>query len=49
MPAPQYFYEPKEDITAYELALIFGLGGVFYEYAIESLPDAAKRHFRKAD
>ena len=42
----RFNYEPKEDITAYELALIIGaINGGFY--AIESLPENAKRHFVK--
>jgi hypothetical protein len=44
-------WSPKEDITAYELALCMGLvianaqrhGHVMEEY--EKLPDSAKRHF----
>ena len=48
-----YIYEPKPDITIYEIALIFPI----FIYAaeewavlmIEGLPPEAKRHFRKEE
>ena len=51
--AEYYVWEPKEDITVYELALIFPV----FIYAaqgsavlmIEGLPPEAKRHFRKEE
>ena len=42
----RYNFLPKEDITAYELALCWPvlLNG-FYEALIEALPEEARRHF----
>ena len=45
-----YNYEPKKDITAYELALIVPLFTTDYPYVyslIETLPPEARRHFRE--
>lgn len=43
-----YAFEPKEDITAYELAeclkYFFGTN-----YGIESEPETIKRHFKEVD
>lgn len=48
---PKYYqWSPKEDITAYELAccvpvlVIINSGAV--EYAVNGLPEEAKRHFK---
>lgn len=47
----QYNYEPHEDITAYELALIlpvFSANHLHVSMMIEGLPPEARRHFREA-
>jgi hypothetical protein len=50
------YWEPKEDITVYELALALGVllpaaGGSFRapQELVSCLPAAAQRHFRVAD
>ena len=51
--AEYYVWEPKEDITVYELALIMPIfsyvGKSSVVYIIENLPPKAKRHFRKEE
>jgi hypothetical protein len=46
-----YHWNPLEDITTYELALcvpILGMqSAVCVEYAVNRLPDNAKRHFKE--
>lgn len=53
-----YNWDPKEDISTYELALctpvlcqsyISGMGSIHLEMVIEKLPDAAKRHFKRLE
>lgn len=58
IPGTGYLYEPKEDITAYELALILPIVTTvlahpgynsyrdYFERHFEALPEKAKRHFR---
>jgi hypothetical protein len=47
----QYIWKPKEDITAYELALcvqLFVIKDSFsFGLLIENLPENAKRHFEE--
>ena len=49
------FFEPKEDITAYELALIVRLltqmlsGGAVSDEMFDRLPKATARHYRIID
>jgi len=47
----QYNWKPKEDITAYELALclpvFWGVASSSYEDFINSLPENARRHFEE--
>lgn len=44
----ELFWEPKEDIATYELALclpiLFGIGHPLQRF--DQLPEAARRHFR---
>lgn len=51
---PTFFWQPKEDITAYELALCMGAlvasvqrysSGALVVGVIERLPEIARRHF----
>jgi len=46
-----YNWKPKEDITAYELALclpvLTGKNWYDVEYLIEALPENARRHFEQ--
>jgi len=46
-----YYWTPMEDITTYELALCVPLFGIprdnRLEYAVNRLPDNAKRHFKE--
>ncbi len=43
-----YIYKPQEDITAYELATIFGrfANGKNISGALDGLPPGARRHFK---
>lgn len=47
----QYIWKPKEDITAYELALclpmLMSRGWYDMEAVVKSLPDNAARHFEE--
>jgi hypothetical protein len=49
----RYDWKPKEDITAYELALcvpvMLSNGGWGLECMIEALPESARRHFEVQD
>ena len=49
----KYYWKPKEDITAYELALclpiIFSTSWGLVEDMIADLPEAARRHFEEAE
>lgn len=50
--SPTYCYEPKEDITTYELARITPLlviYGVFHHGVYITLPENIQRHFRKSE
>lgn len=48
-PQPQFNWNPKEDITAYELSLClpFLFGDHYGIATISSLPDNAQRHFQR--
>jgi hypothetical protein len=49
----EYKWNPKEDITAYELALcvpvLMSASNYGIQYFIEALPDNARRHFEKTE
>ena len=47
-PANVFVFAPKPDITAYEVAKIFELFGLEFQYvAWVKLPESARRHFRE--
>jgi hypothetical protein len=51
-PPPIYRWEPKEDITTYELAccmdLLMPFGWIYADFSdrYDRLPEGSKRHFR---